>query len=84
MTTAELAPPDSKAERAPRPNSIDAFCRELGVSKQTYYNFSEEAKPHHLRVGRRVVLTESVAEWMARMAKAGRVCTATQKTSVAA
>jgi excisionase family DNA binding protein len=46
--------------------SMDEFCKQIGISRSTFYALSPADRPRSVRAGRpRVVIpAESVAEWM--------------------
>lgn len=53
--------------------SVDEFAREVGICRATVYILEPECQPRSLKVGKRRIITESGAEWLARMAKLGGV-----------
>ena len=53
--------------------SIAEWCPAVGISRATFYALPAEAKPAHVYIGARPVITESGPAWLARMAQSGGV-----------
>jgi hypothetical protein len=53
--------------------SPEEFSEQAGFSRARLYTIPKEYWPTIVRIGRRVVITESPADWLARMAQRGGV-----------
>lgn len=56
-------------------HSIAEWCRAAGISRATYYQLPAEAKPAHVGIGHRVVISETPAAWLARAQQGGGIVT---------
>jgi hypothetical protein len=63
----------SESQEQPAGRSPESFARLAGISRTTLYCLAEECKPARVKIGRRLVITESPADWLARMAERAKV-----------
>lgn len=63
--------------------SIGEWCPAAGISRATYYALPDEAKPAHVYIGARPVITEAPAAWLARARQGGGVTIPKRKTKPA-
>lgn len=50
---------------------LGEWCRATNVSRATYYATPDEKKPATVRIGRKLLILETPADWLARMREAG-------------
>jgi hypothetical protein len=57
-------------DRAPAPAgySIDLWCHAVGISRRKFYLLQEHERPNLARIGRRLIIVESPAEYLHRLA----------------
>jgi len=53
--------------------SIAEWCLTAGISRATFYALPPEAKPAHVYIGTRPVITEPAGEWLARVRQGGGI-----------
>ncbi|OGA72888.1 MAG: hypothetical protein A3G81_22530 [Betaproteobacteria bacterium RIFCSPLOWO2_12_FULL_65_14] len=73
--------PQVEPSEKPAGRPLGKFLVAVGVSRATYYKLEPDCVPAGVRIGRKIIVTEDPAAWLARMAKRG---SATTKRSKAA
>jgi hypothetical protein len=60
------------AERAPERAGwlLVPWCADASIGRATYYKLPPKLQPHSVKVGKRRIIRESPADWLARMAAA--------------
>lgn len=58
---------------APAGWQMSAWCTAVGICRQTLYTIPTDNWPRVVRIGSRVVIIESPADWLKRMADRGGV-----------
>lgn len=53
--------------------AIRDWCAQVSLGRATFYLLENEAKPRHIRVGKRIIVTESPARWLQRVTNLGGV-----------
>jgi hypothetical protein len=53
--------------------SVADFSKQVGLSRAAFYLIPDDAKPGSVHIGRRQIITESPAGWLARMKERGGV-----------
>jgi hypothetical protein len=48
--------------------SIPAFCASCDFSRASYYNLPDDLRPRSIKLGKRHIIIESPAEYLARLA----------------
>lgn len=64
---------DTQTATARAGRSIPEWAALAGVSRSTFYALPDTHRPRTVKIGKRLVIIESPAEWLERMAKAGGV-----------
>lgn len=59
---------------------VVAWCRSAGICRAHHYALPDEFKPKWVKIGKRRIITEPPAEWLARMAARGGVPIPQRKT----
>ena len=49
---------------------IATWCPAAGISRAFHYNLPPDQQPHRVKIGKRRIIRESPAAWLARMAAA--------------
>ena len=52
--------------------TVKEFCAGSGISNSTYYGIPPGDKPKQITIGSKVIILESPADWLARIAKRGK------------
>jgi hypothetical protein len=55
--------------------TLERFAEEAGMGRSTFYVLPEDAWPEHVRIGKRIVITETPVAWLRRMKERGGVST---------
>jgi len=50
--------------------SIPSYCAACGFSRATFYNLTDEQRPRSLKLGKRHIIIEPPADYLARLATA--------------
>jgi len=50
--------------------SIPSYCAACGFSRATFYNLTDEQRPRSLKLGKRHIIIEPPADYLARLAAA--------------
>jgi hypothetical protein len=66
---------------APAGRSPKDFARATGISRTAFYILPADCKPASVKIGRRLIITESPADWLARMTARGGVQTRPAKAA---
>ena len=64
---------DAQTASAQAGRPIPEWSALAGISRSTYYALPSQYRPRTVKIGKRLVIIESPAEWLERMAKAGGV-----------
>lgn len=65
----------SSTSEAPAGRSIPEFAQQVGVGRATFYLLSPKDRPATVKIGKRTIVRESPADWLAQMAERGGVQT---------
>jgi hypothetical protein len=55
----------------PAGQSIEAWAKQVNLCRATVYQLEPQCQPHSITVGRRRIIIEPPADWLARMASIG-------------
>lgn len=63
---------------APQPSqragySVEEFCFSVGIGRTSFYALGGDLAPRRIRIRKRTIVTESPAEWVARIEKSQKV-----------
>lgn len=56
--------------------SIDEYCAAISYCRATYYNLPPELRPRSIKIGKRRIIVEPPAEYLARLSAAQQAATA--------
>lgn len=62
--------------------SIAEWCLAAGISRATFYALPPDAKPAHVYIGARPVITEAPSAWLARAQQGGGITTKKRKAKL--
>ncbi len=64
---------EAQTQIATAGHTIEAWCPRVPIARATYYQLPQDARPKSLKIGRRVLILESPADWLKRMEARGGV-----------
>ena len=56
---------------APAGRTIADWTQDVGIARATFYLIDDDCKPASVKIGRRRIIIERGADWLARMAQRG-------------
>jgi hypothetical protein len=63
--------PEASSSAGVAGRSVFQFSQEAGIGRSTFYALPIKDRPAHVKIGTRVVITETPADWLRRIAAQG-------------